>query len=150
MLAILLPLQVPLPFEKRRNLIRLKFASGSSKVQPVTKNESLRDLHHFTEVANTSAVRKHVCLGTFYRQRNQGIQPDVHQGASPPPLFLLVNIFQIGRRIFAHGMPTFITLESTKFSNTFDIFPLLHSRVTAAFAGLELLERHMTVNWLQV
>ena len=64
-LAILLPLQVPLPFEKRRNLIRLKFASGSSKVQPVTKNESLRDLHRFTEVANTSAVRKHVCLGTF-------------------------------------------------------------------------------------
>ena len=58
----------------------------------------MRNLHLFLEVVHTPAMRKHVCQGTFYPRRNEGIQPDVHQAASPPPPFLLVNIFQIACR----------------------------------------------------
>ena len=98
-LAILLPLQVPLPFEKRRNLIRSNFASGSRKVQLVSKNQNLCGIRSVFSVFHTSALRKHVCQDTFYqRRRNQRVQPDVHQIASPPPPFLLVNIFQIAWR----------------------------------------------------
>ena len=96
-LAILLPLQVPLPFEKRRNLIRSNFASGSRKVRWKTKTYA--EFAAFLGVFHTSALRKHVCQDTFYqRRRNQRVQPDVHQIASPPPPFLLVNIFQIAWR----------------------------------------------------
>ena len=89
----LLPLQVPLPFEKRRNLIRSNFASGSSKLQPKTKIYA-KFTSFFRSCSHTSnektRLSRHFLSATKSRDSTR-----CPSGCPPPPPFLLVNIFQI-------------------------------------------------------
>ena len=89
-MAILLPLQVPLPFQKRRNLIRLNFASGSRFQLSTTKNQNLCGVYTVFRSGSHRSNEK--------TRLSRHFLSDVRQVDSPPPPFLLVNIFQVAWR----------------------------------------------------